>query len=51
MLREAKSARLRQRSAPSLDRAVQALREIRGQKSRIEPEMRIIAIRGDKQLA
>jgi len=52
MLREAKTrhARLSQRPAPSLNRTVQALREIRGQESRIEPEMRVIAIRGGRQL-
>jgi hypothetical protein len=53
MLRETRSgdARLGQRPVPSLNRTVQALRGIRGQASRIEPEMRIIALRGGRQLA
>jgi hypothetical protein len=52
MLREARSRnRTPRRSAPSLARTVQALRAIRGQESRTAPEMRVIAIRLEKQLA
>jgi len=53
MLKEARpaSARLEQRTAPSLAHTVQALRAIRRRASRSKPETQIIAIRRGKQLA
>jgi len=48
---ESESMRPRPRSGPSLTRTLQALRAIRHREVRVEPEMRIIAMRGSRRLA
>jgi len=51
MLMEAKSVRTKPRSGPTLARTLQALRAIRRREVRLEPELRIVAMRGGRRLA
>ena len=44
------SARSNRRAKPSLSRTVEALRSIRGRRSRRRPEMQVIAVRRDLHL-